>query len=282
MSNRSISITIHPSQTEAEYLTVEDAMRQILDMVETLEKSEARSGAERRIVWRLTKAHTNSPPLTVTAEAFPSDPEVSIMYEATRILVHLKEDAERLMSGYSPKWMGPQAERSFSRVLARNLNGIARTEAQLDDMSGFSIVPSKARVAMDAIARDEVRAENYERVEIGTAEVEVIGLTKYYNAPALVVRERLSGEKLYCVLSESLARLIGPERSWHEAWQGKMYRFSGEMVFSKDGKLKRINAFQHEDVVWKNVELSDLANVDITAGKAIQEHLDEFWGENYG
>ena len=72
--SKSISITVHPSDFSGEFLTVADALHQVLDMIGTLEGIEAGDKAERKIVWRLTEAHTNSPPFTLTAEAFPRDP----------------------------------------------------------------------------------------------------------------------------------------------------------------------------------------------------------------
>jgi len=105
--NRSISITVHPSTVRGEYLTVEDAMLQVLDMISAAEASENASASARKVVWRLTEARTNSPPFTVTAQAFSKDPEVSVALEAGRALSHLHEDVRDLLNGKPPKWLNP-------------------------------------------------------------------------------------------------------------------------------------------------------------------------------
>lgn len=65
-------------------------MRQVLDLIEALDRSDAQSEGSAQIVWRLTEAHTNSPPFTVTAEAFPVDPAVSVTLAAQRIVLFLE------------------------------------------------------------------------------------------------------------------------------------------------------------------------------------------------
>ncbi|MFC4353171.1 hypothetical protein ACFOW6_16600 [Fodinicurvata halophila] len=282
MGNRSISITVHPSSEKGEYLTVEDAMRQVLDMIETVECSENPHEAKRKIVWRLTEAHTNSPPFTVTAEAFSKDPEVSVSLEASRVMDRFKNDVTRLFDGEPPRWMGSAAEKAIHRLLARNLNGVAYTGVNFDGEPAFSVNPVRAQKAIDVIERSIDQDIDGERTEMGTAEGEVIGLTKYYSSPALIVRERISGTKVYCVLSEDLAEKIGPEHSWLEAWQDLTHRFSGELVYGKDGFLKRIIVSHHEQVDWKDISLSQLKDVNVIENKSIQEHLDEFWGEKLG
>lgn len=280
--NRSISITIHPSAVKGEYLTVEDAMLQVLDMISAVEAAESSSEASRKIVWQLTDAHTNSPPFTVTAQAFSKDPEVSVALEAGRALSHIHSDVQNLLDGKPPNWFTPEVEKPLVRALKRNLNGISHTSVKIDDLHAFTVSPPKAQRAIDWIEDHKEKPYSLERSEVGTVEGEVIGLTRHYNAPALVVRERLSGEKAVCVLSAKLAEQIGPEHSWMEVWQDETHRFSGDLHFSKDGALKRIAASHIEKVAWSDVPLADLRNVNVVDEKSIQEHLDEFWGENFG
>lgn len=280
--NRTISITVHPSTVKGEYLTVEDALLQVLDIVSAAEASENESDGPRKIVWRLTDAHTNSPPFTVTAEAFSKDPEISVALEAGRALSHLQEDVQNLLDGKRPKWLTPAVEKPLFRALKRNLNGVSHTDVKIDGEHAFVVNPAKAQKAVAWLQENTPQQDNFERTEIGTVEGEVIGLTKHYNAPALVVRERLSGERAVCVLSENLANEIGPNHSWMEVWQDQTHRFSGDLFYGKDGVLKRIKAHFIERVEWVDVPLSRLTEVNIVDDGEIQKHIDEFWGEKLG
>lgn len=134
---KSLSITVHPSVHGAEYLSVSDAMHQVLDVIEALEKAETAGGGERQIVWRLTEAHTNSPPFTVTAEAFPVDPVVSINLEASRVVSMFGSSVRGLLDGSEPVPISHEMAQPLKRALLRNLNGVGRTEIVIDDEEPF-------------------------------------------------------------------------------------------------------------------------------------------------
>lgn len=280
---KSVSITVHPSDLSGEYLTVSDAMRQVLDMIGALESIEAGDNAERKLVWRLTEAHTNSPPFTVTAEAFSKDPEVSITLEANRVTKLYATAITSVLAGERPDWLESEPGKQLRRALKRNLDGVGHTDIFIDDEEPIIIVPTTARIGLAALEPPPDESEyELERAEFGSVEGQVIGLTKYYSAPALVFQERLSGDKVVCVLSDQLAALIGPTHQWAEAWNGQQLRIAGKLVYAKDGRLKRINATHHEEVVWADISILDLRGIDILQGRTVQEHIAEFWGERYG
>jgi len=144
-------------------------------------------------------------------------------------------------------------------------------------------VPATARIGIVALeADDEAADEDLQRTEFGTVECQVIGLTTFHSSPAIIVMERLSRQKVMCILTPALAAEIGPEHQWSEAWEGQNLRIGGRLTYSFDGKLKRINASFHEPIEWADVSLSELKQMDITDGRTVQEHLDEFWGERFG
>lgn len=281
---KSVSITVHPSDFSGEYLTVSDALHQVLDMIGALEQMEAGESSEREIVWRLTEAHTNSPPFTLTAEAFPKDPEISVAAKANRVLNLYAVAVESVLSGERPDWFESEPGKLLQRALKRNLNGIGHTDIVIEGRDDpIIIVPTTARVGLVALeaANDELVADS-ERVEFGSIEGRVIGLTRYYKSPALVFQERLTGDKVLCVLSAKLAAEIGPTHQWDEAWEGQQLRIAGKLVYSKEGKLKRINANYHEEVAWADIPIADLGGIDILQGRTVHEHLAEFWGEALG
>jgi hypothetical protein len=280
---KSVSITVHPSDLSGEYLTVSDAMRQVLDMIGTLEGIEAGDDSERKIVWRLTEAHTNSPPFTITAEAFAKDPQVSVAMEVDRVTKLYSVAINSVLAGERPDWLESDAGNQLRRALKRNLNGIGHTDVVIGDDEPIIIVPTKARVGLAALeAYDEEVETDLQRTEYGSVEGSVIGLTKYYNTPALVFEERSSGNKVVCVLSPDLAQIIGPSHQWAEAWEGEQLRIGGKLIYSKDGRLKRINATYHEEIHWADIPISKLQGIDVLQGRTVQEHIAEFWGERLG
>jgi len=278
---RSVSITVHPSDLGAEYLSVSDAMNQVLDMIGALESIEAGDASERQIVWRLTDAHTNSPPFTVRAEAFSRDPQVSVAIEAERVTKLYSVAITSVLGGSKPDWLESEPGKLLRRALKRNLNGVGHTDVVIGDDDPIVIVPTGARLGITALEFDEEHAEDYQRTEFGTVECQVIGLTTYYSSPAIIVLERLSRQRVICVLTPKLAAELGPEHQWSEAWEGQSLLIGGKLAYGSDGKLKRINAVFQESVEWSDVPISDLKDLDITNGRTVEQHLDDFWGERF-
>lgn len=274
---KSVSFTIHPSAGGAEYLTVSDAMHQVLDLVAALEGAESEEAGSRLIVWRLTEAHTNSPPFTITAQAFPADPDISVSAEASRVVALFANGMKELLEGRDPPWLADEIAAPLKRALQRNVNGIGRTEIVIEGEEPFNMVPHNARTAMVTLERREIDAEastpDYSRTEYGAVETEVYGVTRWNDKPALVVVERLSRDKVTCVLSAELAELLGPHHSWSEAWEGRRLLVGGALHYGHDGSLKRIDASSAEEKPWTDVSLADIRDIDILQGRSVSEHL---------
>ena len=189
---------------------------------------------------------------------------------------------ESVLGGDRPDWLESEPGNLLRRALKRNLNGVGHTDIVLEGRADpIVIVPTNARVGLAALQPIEFEAE-LERTEFGSIEGRVIGLTKYYASPALVFQERLSGDKVICVLSSKLAAEIGPTHQWAEAWEGEQLRIAGKLIYGRDGQLKRINATHHEEVNWADVSIAALGGIDILEGRTVQEHIAEFWGNRLG
>lgn len=283
---KSFSVTVHPAADGAEYLSVSDAMRQVLDLIDALERTEASDGSGRQIVWRLLEAHTNSPPFTVTAGAFSIDPVVSVGLHAARISAMFSDGVQGLLEGRSAPWIDPEIAVPLKRVFQRNLNGVGRTTIEIEDEEPFNIIPGKAKIAATALdgilLASEAAKPDYTRTEYGAVEAEIIGIVRWNDKPALTLVERLSEEKVTCVLSDELAERLGPEHKWHEAWEGSRILITGALHFGKDGNLKRIDAQDVEEMPWTDVALSELRGIDILQGITVREHLSAVRGEHLG
>ena len=154
---RSVSITVHPWTEKSENLSVTDALRHVLDFVEILERLEDPVDSKRRINWKLTTAHANSPPLTVGAQAFPNKANMSIEPQATKVTNRALDLVKSVANGRMPVGLESGSSDALRRMLDRNVRIIGRTEIRLDDHKPIAIVPKTAQAASRAI--DQASAE---------------------------------------------------------------------------------------------------------------------------
>ncbi len=260
-------------------------MRQVLDLVEALEHTETDFARDRQIVWRLKEAHTNSPPLTVRAEAFPINPALNIDLEADRVATRFAVGFQAMLAGQSTEWLARDVAVPVKRILERNLNGVGWTEIAIDDSEPVNIVPATAKAGVVAIERAALDWANEQLdqrgTEYGALEIEVAGITRWYDKPALTAIERLSRDKVTCVLSAELAERLGAHQ-WHEAWVGGRLLVSGALQYASDGSLSRIDADEAEEMPWTDVPLSDLSGIDLLEDRTVSEHLKMLRGDDLG
>ena len=274
---KKLSVTIYPEALSSDYLTVSDALNQVLDLVDALERTESTSAGERQVVWRLTEAYTNSPPFTVVAQPFPAHPNLSISLEANRVATLFASEFRALLNGTPSELVAVDAQAPILRVLERNLNGVGRTEIQIGEDDPICVVPQAARIAKLAIGQTEIGVEvakpDWQRTEFGTVEGEISGLTRWNGKPALDIIERLSEKRFTCVLNEELSAKIGPVHQWSEVWEGRRINVTGAMHYNSDGDLRRADIDNLEEIEWTDVPLSDLREVDILNGRTLAEYL---------
>ena len=283
-----IKVVVYPSGGADETLTVADAMQQVLDYFALLSKAEAKepsSGVS--VVWRLDSATTNSP-FTVEATALSSDPEVSVERQALLAKNALQDGLGLILRGEAkPVWMDAGAEELMRRILDRNMNGISRTDIVLD-MDATPIVldhraSRKAHIFLDLKAAEEAaQVEDLSRKEFGSVEGQATGLTTHYSKPALVIRERLSGRDVKCVLPTANADAIGAQHQWSEVWSNQRVIVSGVCHYEKTGNLIRVDAQEIIRVAARDVPIADLRDPNFSDGLTPQEHLDRLWGSDHG
>ena len=275
---KKFSVTTYPEALSSDYLTVSDALNQVLDLVDVLERTESTSAGERQVVWRLTEAYTNSPPFTLVALPYPVHLNLSISLEANRVATLFASEFRALLNGTPSELMAVDAQTPILRVLDRNLNGVGRTEIQIGEDEPICVVPQTARIAKLAIGQTEIGVEvakpDWHRTEFGTVEGEISGLTRWNGKPALDVIERLSEKRFTCVLNEELSTKIGPVHQWSEVWEGRRINVTGALHYNSDGDLRRADIDNLEEIEWTNVPLSDLRGVDILNGRTVAEYLD--------
>lgn len=285
-----VKLIVYPSGTGGENLTVADAMQQVLDYFTLLSKAEARDQSNpANVVWRLERATTNSP-FTVEATAVSSIPDLPIDAQAYQARIAFNEGITKLLRGEEkPIWFDGDAEDAMRRIIGRNLNGIGRTDVDIglgEDSLPIILDHRTARRAQNFLdiqaAQEAALVEDLSRKEYGSVEGQAIGLTTHYRKPALVIRERLSGRELKCVLPAASATSIGSQHQWNEVWTNQRIVVSGLCHYDTFGNLTLIDAEDISRLNFRDVSVRDVLDPGFSDGLTPQQHLDKLWGDNHG
>lgn len=278
-----VKIRVHPSGTATDLLTVSDAMRQVLDFVELLDKADTPESTSNKVVWRLAYASTNSP-FEVSAEATSADPTISVAAKAHFAKLAVRGAFGDLLSGQPPPdWFDDASLKVAERIFARNLNGIGRTDLDFGEaIEPAIIVHANAKVAALAIDQSRLDAESavldLTRTEYGSFEGEILSTSSFHSSPSLVVRDRLTEEKVVCVFSHEVAQIVGGSHTWLEVWSGKRVLVSGALHYDRDGLLKKVDAYDLDVIDPPDIHLNEAREADFLTGLSVAEFLDRGWG----
>ena len=283
-----IKVVIYPSQAGEDTLTVSDAMQQVLDYFILLSKAEVHDPTRPvSVVWRLESATTNSP-FTVEATAASSDPTIPVDRQALLARRSLYDGLSELFRAEAkPRWLDEAGESAIRRILARNLNGIGRTDIVISEVEPPIVLDKRAALRtqnyLDLKAAEEAaQIENLNRKEHGSIEGNAIGLSTHYRKPALVIRERLSGKEVKCVLSPEIATSVGSQHQWNEVWGNQRIVVSGICHYDKGGDIALIEAHQITALKSRDVSITEIRDPNFSNGLTPQQHLDTLWDEGDG
>ncbi len=282
MATERVTIQVESNIGEDGPLTVMDTLDQFKDAFELLTAAISQEPGGEKIRWRLERLSKNSP-ATVTAVAFSDDPDVVAGPLVHRGKQRFSRDMNALREGgeMSP-WLR-QKSSVAKQFLRRNLNGVGKTAIVLEEDAPQTIfVERSARASLKAIERAEaaVETEDKSHSEYGVVDAHVGRTDTYHGKPALYIKDRLSGSLVPCILNDELAAKEGPAHSWTDAWTNKRIRVKGRIYYDKDGKISRVSAVGLEDVSPRDINLSELREIDLLDGKSPVEHLDELWGHS--
>lgn len=181
-------------------------------------------------------------------------PEQLVSLGKTRFLRGMEELQESdNVSNVSP-WLRQKSEVA-KQFFHRNLNGIGKTSIILEDNAHKNVlvfVERSARASLEFIERADA-AEDKSHSEFGVIDAYVARTDTYHGKPAIYIKDRLTGKKVSCVLTDELAAKEGPTHSWSDAWTGKRVRIKGQIYYNRHGKISRVSAVGLEDVSAKEV-----------------------------
>jgi hypothetical protein len=282
-----VTITIEPSLEQGDTLTVQDAMRQVLDFIEVVSAA-ASDDARPKIAWKLVSATTNSP-FTAVAEAEAVDPEWPDIERDVRAAKHRITEAfsEAYETGEVPEWITSSANENFMRLLRRNLDGIGKTEMRLvNSAPPIVIVERVARHSLDNIKRLEMgqltNEPDYSGEELGSVEGAVIEALTHKGRPALRIRDNVSEDDILCVFSRDKAESIGTNHNLREVWSGQRVTVFGLLKRKRNGSISIVEGDDLIIISAAEAPLSSFMDENFTSGRGVTEFLSDVWGEPFG
>lgn len=286
MAPERVTVTIRSSAGEDAPLTVEDAMRQLLDFFDLLATAGGEEGSA--VAWQLVDVSMSSP-LTATAEAVSKVPGIPAGPIARREKAEVADSVAALVEGGPPPdWMDYAARNQLRGLLERNTNGIGRTDIDFQDVAAPVIVTEQAaRSGLAALSRYESAVLTNELVdrshtEIGSIEGFVTDTTTYHDRLSIWVRDRLTGSRVRCIFSDELAESVAPKHDWAEVWKHGRVLVSGKVHYNTQGKPFRVEASNIRTVNPRALRYGDLADPNFTGGLSPSEHISSLWEEDVG
>ncbi|MNS34786.1 hypothetical protein D3C72_669210 [compost metagenome] len=285
-----VTIKVEPSPGGGEHLTVRDAMRQVLEFIELMAAS-APEESQGAIEWELVSATTNSP-FTAVAEAISVDidqPDVAPYVRQAKAAMRTTIEAA-INDGVLPDWIGQGDRSRIVSIFERNMAGVGRTTISFDDgQPPVVIVERVARTAVENItlaqSAEVDREQDYSGQELGSIDGQIIEATKHRGTPALRIRDRVTGDKVICLLSAELAKTIGQDVRIGDVWTGQRVMASGLLTRSADGTVTSIKLESAEDLIEimpRNDTLASLLDKNFTGGRGVRDYLDDNWSGPLG
>ncbi|MGA3280129.1 MAG: hypothetical protein ABSD50_04000 [Smithella sp.] len=271
-----IQIVIEPPESHPDFLTLQDAMEQVLDYFQLVSIDEKQDS--QNIIWKLVSVSMKSP-FTVTAEAFSFDSSVNIDELAKKQKEKLRYGTKSILKGITPdEWTSAHASKIIERILKRSNNGIGKTRIILDteiDSVPIEITPQIADSAMSEIHKQPARlfSEDLSHKELGSIDGYLVAAGSDYDHPALRIRDRLTQDEIWCRVPEEIRNNVSESMHLNDVWEHIRVIVSGMVSYEKTGKISRIIDAQIEHIVSRDVSIDAIRDSGFTQGISPSEYL---------
>lgn len=275
-----IKIIIEPPESHPDFLTIQDAMEQVLDYFRLASIGEQDTQS---VVWKLVSIRMKSP-LVVTGEAFSLDPQIDTDMVARRQKNKLNSGMKSLLEGVTPKeWFSGEANKIVERVLKRNKNGIGKTRIFTDFKKKsvpIEITPALADSAISEIYKHPSRlfAENLTHKELGSVDGYLVAAGSDYGQPAIKIQDRLTKDEIWCRVPEETRDSISKTMQLDDVWKHRRVIVSGLIYYEKTGDIGRIYDASIEFLNAREVSLNEIRDKGFTQGMSPSEYLDTLRG----
>ena len=264
-----IKVVVRASGAHPDILTVQDAMRQVLDFFDTIERI---PGVE----WKLARATTNSP-LSVEGEAVSLEAGVDVTVIARAQKQALARNWRAVASGKIPD--DPAFNIKIAkRFLARTMNGIGATEIDFEVGPSVTVTPEIAKEAIKAI--DTKPGTLFEptpaREEVGTVEGTLQGVGTYYGFPAVRILETRTRNYIWVRLSDDLQPIFQDKASYQDVWHINVSLVRGRIRYNSESEISSVVAADIRRIDPRPVSLDEIKDQNFTGGLSIGDYLDRF------
>lgn len=260
MADRFITVVVRP--VGPGNLTVEDAMRQVLDTFKLLERTTARPTQ-----WRLIEAKTNSPPFSVTAEAENETLAVEQKQEFARALNEIKN------SRIPDTWDDIESLDIVKDLINRVKSGATLEVRGVSDapitLSDKEAISASEVIEVTAEQPDTTKTKN----QLGSIEGRLETIESYYDKPAVKLRERKTNARITCVLDEMTAKQFAQVQNFRDVWAHRRVVIRGLIVYNRKGRLLRVIATSVAPVDVRDVSVEQIQDPDFTGGLSSAEYL---------
>ena len=265
-------IVVTPPESDHSSLTVEDAMQQVLDAFQLLISS---SETDDSVTWRLVEAKTNSPPFSVVGEAISTRLGIDVDLMAKNQKNSFARNYEQLIEGAVPEsWQTSRLAKIARDFVTRNRNGVASTRMELYADQSLLLTQQDAIKAFRAF-EGEISQETKPRSQIGSVEGKIITVSTHYNQPAILVEERLTGSKIWCLVSEEYEHQISTEADFEDVWKGRRVRIRGKLEYDNTGSLSKVYAVDVSPIAGRSVALEEIQDNNFTNSLSINDYIDK-------
>ncbi|WP_338826688.1 hypothetical protein [Bradyrhizobium sp. 27S5] len=267
-----VTVTVSASGAHPDVLTVQDAMRQVLDVFDLL------TAGDTAVEWRLSRASTNSP-FYAEGEAVSFEPAVDITVVARAQKQFVADGMREIAAGHIPSGWDDKRLKTAKRLYERNLNGVGATKVDFQQGGEIVLTPRFARLAVAVLsASPTLSLYDFPRTkgEVGSIEGVFAHLSTYRNQPAIGVVESRTKAIVWCVLSPALQAKFADKADFEDFWKHSRVQVRGRIRYTPSRAISFVVAEDIGRIETKAVPLTTIRDADFTGGLSINEYLERF------
>lgn len=269
MSER-LRIVISPPNDDHSNLSVEDAMEQVLDAFRLLKSS---SEVDDSVTWDLVSASANSP-LSIEAEARSTKPGIEVDLMIRNQKKDFFKNYNTLLNGAVPElWKEGKMREVVKHFVSRNRTAIAFTSIELDENLSIELTKEKAIQAYSVLEKPEAIQKKPYSI-MGSVEGVINEVGTYHKAPAIKIKERISGDLIWCLVDQDHIEQVAGETTFEDVWLSHRVIVKGTLEYDSYGKLSKVNAVDISLINVRSVDVDELKDPDFTGGLSPGEYID--------
>jgi hypothetical protein len=278
---KAIEVVIYPKDGKADFLTAEDALEQVRDLIELMKEKELSETEGVAHEWMIVAASTNSP-LTIKLAPRLDDNEAAdeeVLTSASQAFIEVQNFASQ---NNVPGWASPKVVSILERMASRIQHKLGPIEvfsagAQLLEFDRGASVAIEENIRL----LNEISGGNLgDHRALGEllGKVTMVGTFRKQNAFFVRVRD---GQEIPCVVKTQTIRSFAEKSSWEDIWQGKTIRVFGRKYYNAKGKVTRFEVLREPEVSeTRRLNLDGVLDRGFTGGLSVIEHLRMLRGED--